>query len=251
MYKQSSYILFIILISSGCDKPKPNGFTNELLTLTAKNPDNVKSLKYKWTISEQPDGSNINLKSLSFSEDKSSIYFTPDVSGHYNFRVSVSWYGEVISIQSFPLLIEQKNESSHGISQKSSSNDESSWDTEDKSWLEDSVKLPKSKSMEPTSKKPIPQKPELKNTYVPPENTNYYTIQVAAKKDKKSAEIFMKQMQEKGFNAYIQRYNNQNTDELWFRIRVGSYTAKDSAKLVANKINSSMSLNTWIDYVRK
>ena len=251
MYKQSSYLLFIILISSGCEKPKPNGFTNEPLMLTAKNPDNVKSLKYKWSISEQPDNSKINLSSLSFSEDNSSINITPDVSGHYNFRVSVSWYGEVISIQSFPLLIEQKRETPPNISQKPSSDDEPSWSTEDKSWLEDSVKLPKSKSINPSSKKTQSQNPNLSKSYHPPENSNYYTIQVAAKKDKKSAEIFMKQMQEKGFNAYIQRYNKQNTDELWFRIRVGSFATKDSAKLVANKIKSSMSLNTWIDYVRK
>ena len=68
------------------------------MTITAKNPDDISSLKYKWFVSEKPEESNLKLSEMTLSDDKSSLSYTPDIAGHYSFRVSVSWYGEVISI---------------------------------------------------------------------------------------------------------------------------------------------------------
>ena len=53
-------------------------------------------------------------------------------------------------------------------------------------------------------------------------NANYYTIQVAAKKDKKSADKFMKEMQGNEFDAYIQEYYKEKSKELWYACHHGS-----------------------------
>ncbi|MDP6685282.1 MAG: SPOR domain-containing protein [Candidatus Marinimicrobia bacterium] len=247
MSKNLIILFFLFYFFTSCEKTKPNGYTGDLITLTAKNPDNIKSLKYKWTISEKPENSKLEMKEMTFSDDKSSLSFIPDFEGHYSFRVSLSWYGEIISIQSFPLEIAEGGQNKPEIKTEKPPPPSTSWTEEDKLWLDDSIK-------EPEPKKPIhPSKTDKHESpvYTPPKESNYYTIQVAAKKDKKSAEKFMKKMQGNGFSAYIQRYNKEKSNELWYRIRVGSFTSKDSAKTVADKIRNSMNLNSWIDYVRK
>ena len=216
------------------------------MTITAKNPDDISSLKYKWFVSEKPEESNLKLSEMTFSDDESTLSFIPDIAGHYSFRVSVSWYGEVISIQSFPLEIGTKIQNSPKTKTEAPP-PSTSWTEEDKLWLEDSNKKPETKSV-PKFKEIV--EPELKS-FSPTKNANYYTIQVAAKKDKKSAEKFMKEMQGNGFGAYIQEYYKEKSKELWYRIRVGSFASKDSAIIVADKIRDSMHVNSWIDYVRK
>ena len=215
------------------------------MTITAKNPDDISSLKYKWFVSGKPEESNLKLSGMTFSDDESALSFIPDIAGHYSFRVSVSWYGEVISIQSFPLeigtIIQNYPET------KTEAPPSTSWTEEDKLWLEDSNKKPETKSV-PKFKEIV--EPELKS-FSPTKNANYYTIQVAAKKDKKSAEKFMKEMQGNGFGAYIQEYYKEKSKELWYRIRVGSFASKDSAIIVADKIHQSMHVDSWIDYVRE
>ena len=217
------------------------------MTITAKNPDDISSLKYKWFVSEKPEESNLKLSEMTLSDDKSSLSYTPDIAGHYSFRVSVSWYGEVISIQSFPLEIGTKIQDSPEVKTEEPSQPSTSWTEEDKSWLEDSIKKSETKSV-PKVKEIVEL--ELKS-FSPTKNANYYTIQVASKKDKQSAEKFMKEMQGNGFGAYIQEYYKEISNELWYRIRVGSYTSKDSAKIVAAQIRDSMHLESWIDYVRE
>ena len=216
------------------------------MAITAKNPDDISSLRYKWFVSEKPEESNLKLSGVKLSEDESTLSFVPDIAGHYNFRVSVSWYGEVISIQSFPLEIGTifQNSPKNIVE---APNPSTSWTNEDNSWLEDSIKKPETKSI-PKFKEIV--EPKLKSIS-PRNNENYYTIQVAAKKDKKSAEKFMKEMQGNGFGAYIQESINEDSKELWYRIRVGSFVSKDSAVIVADKIRESMHVSSWIDYVRE
>ena len=216
------------------------------MTITAKNPDDISSLKYKWFVSGKPEESNLKLSGMTFSDDESALSFIPDIAGHYSFRVSVSWYGEVISIQSFPLEIGTKIQNSPKTKTEAPP-PSTSWTEEDKLWLEDSNKKPETKSV-PKFKEIV--EPELKS-FSPTKNANYYTIQVAAKKDKKSAEKFMKEMQGNGFGAYIQESYKEDSKELWYRIRVGSFVSKDSAIIVADKIRDSMHVSSWIDYVRE
>lgn len=241
MIKYFLFSIYLVLCLSSCEKTKPSGHIGEAITLTAKNPDNIKSLKYKWTISEKPENSKIKLDSVMISEDESSLSFVPDFVGHYSFRVSLSWYGEVISIQSFPLEIAENVKKEVKLKKTEPSPPSSSWTEDDKSWLEDSIKKPIiNKTIEPTS-----------SFFNPPKDSSFYTIQVAAKKDEESADIFMKEMHGNGFDAYIQRYYKKKSNELWYRIRVGAFNSKDSAIVVAGEIQKSMQLEPWIDYVRK
>ena len=242
--------ILLILVCNlfiNCDKIEPNGFVGEEIFLIAKNPDNIKSLKYKWALSEKPENSILKIKHMKTTEDLSTIKFIPDQEGHYNLKVSVLWYGEVISTQLFPLEIGKKKESVKTEKKKLTTSPKTSWTESVNAWLEDSEKL----SNKVPTVSVIADTIAKTDQFNPPKNIGYYTIQVASKKDKKSAELFMKKMQLKGFNSYIQDYNKQKTNELWYRVRVGFFSTKDSAMVSAKTIRDTMSIETWIDYVRE
>lgn len=53
-----------------------------------------------------------------------------------------------------------------------------------------------------------------------------------------------------GFDAYIQKAYFEETDAVWFRIRVGSYDDRETAKKVAAEVSKIMSEPAWVDFVR-
>ena len=53
-----------------------------------------------------------------------------------------------------------------------------------------------------------------------------------------------------GYDAYIQKALFVETNETWYRIRVGSYDKKETATAVAKSLSKSRPEKAWVDYVR-
>ena len=66
----------------------------------------------------------------------------------------------------------------------------------------------------------------------------------------KDAEKTAANLIESGYDAYIQKAYFRDTDEVWFRVRVGSYDNRETALAVGKVIASAMSTNIWVDFVR-
>jgi cell division protein FtsN len=101
---------------------------------------------------------------------------------------------------------------------------------------------PKSTAAKPAKKK--------RTRYIIPFDKSRYTIQVVSKKNLKDAEIMAANLIESGYDAYIQKAYFRDTDEVWFRVRVGSYDNRETALAVAKVIASAMTTDTWVDFVR-
>ncbi|MBT3517828.1 MAG: hypothetical protein HN469_00045 [Candidatus Marinimicrobia bacterium] len=54
----------------------------------------------------------------------------------------------------------------------------------------------------------------------------------------------------KGYDAYIQKAAFDG-NEVWYRVRVGSYDTYNSAKLAADVLSRKIGMATWVDFVRK
>ncbi|MEL1225666.1 MAG: SPOR domain-containing protein [Candidatus Neomarinimicrobiota bacterium] len=82
------------------------------------------------------------------------------------------------------------------------------------------------------------------------ERTDRFTIQITSKKMLKDAQLFSQNLIEKGYDSYIQKvvFNSQ---EIWYRVRVGSYDNYNSAKTAADALSSTLGMPTWVDFVRK
>ena len=98
-----------------------------------------------------------------------------------------------------------------------------------------------------TAAKPAKKK---NSRYVIPFDKSRYTIQVASKKILKDAERTAANLIESGYDAYIQKAYFRDTDEVWFRVRVGSYDNRETALAVGKVIASAMATDIWVDFVR-
>ena len=101
---------------------------------------------------------------------------------------------------------------------------------------------PKSTAAKPAKKK--------SPRYVIPYDKSRYTIQVVSKKNLKDAEKTAVNLIESGYDAYIQKAYFRDTDEVWFRVRVGSYDNRETALAVGKVIASAMTTDIWVDFVR-
>ena len=55
---------------------------------------------------------------------------------------------------------------------------------------------------------------------------------------------------EAGYDAYIQKALFKETNEIWYRIRIGSYQNKETAIAVAESLSRNRPEKAWVDYVR-
>ena len=82
------------------------------------------------------------------------------------------------------------------------------------------------------------------------ERTDRFTIQITSKKMLKDAQLFSQNLIGQGYDSYIQKAVF-NKEEIWYRVRVGSYDNYNSAKTAADALSTELGMPTWVDFVRK
>ena len=66
----------------------------------------------------------------------------------------------------------------------------------------------------------------------------------------KDAQLYSHELIKKGYDSYIQKVVFKS-NEIFYRVRVGSYDNYNSAKIAANALSKDLSMSTWVDFVRK
>ena len=229
------------------------GRTGEAITLQAEIAEDSDDLVYDWVLLDQPDASMLDISHFNFSTDRSIVSFVPDAAGEYTLEVSVSHYGDELSIQSFTLVAEQ----GEAVPVNPTEPTKPDWyeNENDREWFgEESITentivevpdITETPSAPPVIKsKPIPRGLNI------PKNEGRFTIQIVSKKLLADAEVIAAKLINDGFDAYIQKAYFKETDEVWFRVRVGSYDNRTTALSVAKTISESRITTTWVDYVR-
>ncbi len=255
----SLLLLFTLIIS--CGGQSETGMVGESITLVAESGETGEDLEFSWDILEQPSTSWITVNDLQYSEDHMSATFIPDEPGTYVFSVAISQYGDEVSNQSFSYEIE--------LGEDGSDYDEELTEVTEEEWLESTPEEPEIpvEIPEPEFEERVePEKVVVKETPPPPPppkpvkrvvpgstipvDKSRFTIQVASRKMLVDAEKVASDLINAGFDAYIQKAYFMETDQIWYRVRVGSYDDMDIAQSVASSIADSYNLATWIDHVR-
>ena len=285
--RKTIQILLLALIF-GCGGSGIEGYVNEPITITANNPEEGQDVDYFWSLAEQPDGSLINSGDLLASDDGQEMVFTPDYPGDYLIEVVISQYGDEISDQTFSFTILDASEKQ--VTSNNSEEENEDWLNEEieDSLQEETAEIQESAitvSPEQTEKvdsieeKPISDidkigqaemskmavekeaKPILnprddvklkqqKGQASIAERTDRFTIQITSKKMLKDAQLFSQDLIGQGYDSYIQKVVF-NSEEIWYRVRVGSYDNYNSAKTAADALSSTLGMPTWVDFVRK
>ena len=83
-----------------------------------------------------------------------------------------------------------------------------------------------------------------------PAKKDRFTIQVISKKRLVDAQKFADKLIKSGYDAYIQKAYFKETEEVWYRVRIGSYDHYNSAQAIANVVSKDIKLAVWVDFVR-
>ena len=271
-----SFIPFLIFFA--CGNSGIEGYVDEPITITAENPEEGKDVDYFWTLADLPDGSLMNSGDLISSDEGQEMVFTPDYPGDYSVEVVISQYGDEISNQTFAFLIMDPSERDAVSDEDSEESENEDWlneemdeeiddeeenddgdlyeedediDDEEEDLDEDDESGNKTPVAKMTAANAVTAKAseQKKGTSIAA-RTDRFTIQITSKKMLKDAQLFSQKLISKGYDAYIQKVVFK-TDEIWYRVRVGSYDNYNSAKAAADDLSGELGMATWVDFVRK
>ncbi len=285
--RKTIQILLLALIF-GCSGSGIEGYVNEPITITANNPEEGQDVDYFWSLAEQPDGSLINSGDLLASDYGQEMVFTPDYPGDYLIEVVISQYGDEISDQTFSFTILDASEKQ--VTSNNSEEENEDWlneeieDSLQKEMAEiqesaNTVSPEQAEKVDSIEEKPVSDidkigqaemgkmavEKEAKPILNPRDNfqlkqqkrqasiaerTDRFTIQITSKKMLKDAQLFSQDLIGQGYDSYIQKVVF-NSEEIWYRVRVGSYDNYNSAKTAADALSSELGMPTWVDFVRK
>lgn len=275
--RKSIFIILTLFIA--CSKQSPTTLVGEAIIANVANPEEGLDLEYLWEFTNLPDQSSITNSDIDSGEDDLSITFIPDVPGTYSLEVSVFQYNDEISTQSFHfevldnenLVSDIKDESNISESDEIlAKNDDLLYRSDAPKWFESEDILEITTEMENDKLIPKPQIKEDSERIIPsspkkvetkkttksirgqsiPYDKNRFTIQIASKKELSDAKQVAVDLIDAGYDAYIQKALFKETNETWYRIRVGSYQNKDTAIAVAESLSKNRPEKAWVDYVR-
>ena len=150
--------------------------------------------------------------------------------------------------------VDEPIDKSNQLEKESSSNSEVMSD-KDKEGLAAMIAMAKEKESDPLKKydesnKVVAKIKEPKREASIAERTDRFTIQITSKKMLKDAQLFSQNLIGQGYDSYIQKVVFKS-EEIWYRVRVGSYDNYNSAKTAADALSSELGMPTWVDFVRR
>ena len=221
----------------------------------------VENPSYGWDILSFPNESLLTYSNLYIRQGGREMAFQPDAPGDYKFELIIfNSTGEAIVSNEYLFKISSSTTTEILVDTQLAETEE----VVEKTVIFEEPPTPMVPSPEPPSPAPAPPvkekpKPVKKKSPKPPPAPKAdqlasvegrFTIQIYSESTLKEAEGKMGELRKMGFDAYIQKAYFKETDEVWFRVRVGSYDSRPTALAVAKNISESRGTSTWVDYVR-
>ena len=279
MIDKKKYIIILsLLVLTGCGEKNPTANVGDHVTITADKPEESQDLDFIWEWTSVPDNSQLDNSKIIKDETNSTIEFIPDVAGLYSLEVSVFQYNDEISTQSFSYEVaaneivkneeerlepEAPEEVKDAVAELLVENDEPKWYESESvaEVLEETNQIKETpvdaveetvEQKPPPPAAPVPKKKKAKLVRGDsiPYDKERFTIQVASKKELADAKKVVGSLIDAGFDAYIQKAVFKETNEIWYRVRVGSYDNRNTAIAVAESLSSTRRERAWVDFVR-
>ena len=282
--KKILYIPLLLIIVS-CGGKGVEGNVGQIISIAAEEILEETNVDYNWIIMGQPDGSLLSPKDLKYKNNGQEMMFSPDYPGDYTFEVSITKFGDELSNQSFFFTIsdiededvediedetskeeewlkESLEESDDEEEYEEESDDEEEYEEESDDEEEyekesdDEEEVSKKQTIKKASTKAIVAKnrktsnnKSVKGSDIPAKKDRF-TIQVISKKRLVDAQQYANKLIKSGYDAYIQKAYFKETEEVWYRVRIGSYDNYNSAQAIANVVSKDIKLSVWVDFVR-
>ncbi|PAU94944.1 SPOR domain-containing protein [Aliifodinibius salipaludis] len=110
---------------------------------------------------------------------------------------------------------------------------------------QDSIEQARQDSIE-TAKK------EQKRNKIEYDSNGAFAVQVEAWRSKDKAEAQIQKWVDRGYeNAYVVKMGNEETGNIWFRVRLGRVATKDMAKKLQDKLMRNHNEKSWISMTKE
>jgi len=239
----------IVLMLMACQQEATKtGVVGQQFILKADIPNEVGTFDYIWKITDLPEGSELMLSDIQFSEDESQAIFIPDVTGHFTIQVTIWKYNDKLGAYVYNYDI---SEASEIVTAQQPSND---------AWLNETVEIPENETSvaenfeiiateKQIDETKVVDKPATKVPPTAPIEANF-TIQVAAESTPESAQQHVNRLIRAGYDAYSLKFTTPDNKTV-YRIRIGKFATKEDALQVADRITNSQGLPTWVTQYQK
>lgn len=243
----------VLLVFSSCAK-KYHGTVGEAIDVTIDQ-DTEKITQFQWAFKKKPAESMLDPRDFEPSDYAEAVTFVPDVPGTYEVIVVMIDETGKESDQSFvyevtlPAVTDTEKPDTL---EEETVEMQTPAEVAEEAWEPAPAPTPEQKkSFKPPVSKPAPDVTAQEAANRIPSDKSRYTIQVSSWTSYKTAQKAMKDLQDAGFDAYIQNAYLSHTDKVWYRVRVGNFTNRTDARKVAEQIKEKTGQDTWIDYMRK
>lgn len=78
-----------------------------------------------------------------------------------------------------------------------------------------------------------------------------YSVQVESWRSHDKAQAQVKKWKDRGYeNAYVVKYGNEDTGDVWFRVRLGRLATKDMAQKLQDKLQREYQAKSWVSLLK-
>ncbi|MEE2877016.1 MAG: SPOR domain-containing protein [Candidatus Neomarinimicrobiota bacterium] len=257
-YFRQYFPLFLgsALLISSCEKPSSHyGTVGNYYSVQVEQPVGVENPSYAWDILSFPDESLLTFTDLYIRRGGREIAFQPDVPGNYQFELIVfNQEGKAAVITQYQFMISDSPKAT--VSVQPSPEVKESVAIPEK--VVTGVVVPKPEpepkkvvtEVSKPAKRPAPKPPAPPRSDMIKSAGKRFTIQIYSEPSLREAEEKTNYLISLGFDAYIQKAYFDDSDKLWYRVRIGAYDSKSDALKAAAEINQNIGVVSWVDRVR-
>ena len=111
--------------------------------------------------------------------------------------------------------------------------------------------IAKAKKKEEQAKKEKEEKDRLTLSDIEFNSNGSFSVQVGAWRSREKAEQLTSTWKERGFsNAYVVKYGNEDTGNIWFRVRLGRVSTEANAQKLQKLLKTKYNENSWVSEVK-
>ncbi|OIO63312.1 MAG: hypothetical protein AUJ47_06075 [Candidatus Marinimicrobia bacterium CG1_02_48_14] len=275
-----------IMVLSGCDLwnkylGRDSLALGDYITIEYNGSDHV-----QWTFTAFPDSSQLTPIDILPSDTSRTISFKPDVAGKYDIQLTATVNGKAktknyfykvalaetgeLAMGDIPEHLKTYLETKDHLDTLDQANSGDPQDQNRRSYL-DKIEKPTTASSStekvvtratavpaktgPSGQKVVAKRPKAttknRGNMVPRANKSF-TIQISSWESLEEAQVAIKELRKTfGLEAYVQRVFFKDSDQVFYRVRVGNYKTYNQAQKAATDLKKSTNIPVWVDFVRQ
>ena len=241
MKKQFTIFIFIFIIGCGFGPDYKEVMVNKTVKVYSKEYHNqAEDYTFKW---KPPIGPNN--KKIRFDLKNDMLIFTPKKEGNYEIHLSIEDISEEVVEQGvfyFRAVAETV------IVAIATAKQEEMLTSPAKTVIKPEENI-KKYSKEDTDRAKAVGKEKIKSKTKMQLSNVEYAIQISAWPSIEEAHQEQLRLLDAGFDAYTQRYYLTVKDEIWYRVRVGNFSDRNTAEEIKNNIEGLTGILAWLDII--